>query len=141
MFEWHGDRRQLLSVLWIFLTVNYLYCDIFTLHDADSLQAFLTGEAGGMQITEEFLLMFAFIMQIPMAMIVLSRCLVFRLNKYVNVVAAVISGSIQSFTLYMGGTLHYVFFSIIEIGIAVLIVYFAITWRGDAPEGGVAQAG
>ncbi|MEL6870395.1 MAG: DUF6326 family protein [Pseudomonadota bacterium] len=129
MFEWNGDRKQLLSLLWIFLTVNYIYCDVFTLHHAESLQAFITGEAGGMKITEQFLLYFAFIMQIPMAMIVLSRVLAFRLNKYLNIVAALISGSIQSVTLYMGGTLHYVFFSIIEIGTAVAIIYFAATWK------------
>ncbi|GAA5214675.1 DUF6326 family protein [Corallincola platygyrae] len=129
MFEWNGDRKQLLSVLWIFLTVNYIYCDVFTLHDADSLQAFLTGEAGGMKITEEFLLYFAIIMQIPMIMIVLSRFLVFRANKYANIIAALITGSIQSFTLYMGGTLHYVFFSVFEITTAFLILYFAITWK------------
>jgi hypothetical protein len=129
MFEWDGDRKQLLSVLWIFLTVNYIYCDIFSLHHAESLQAFLSGQMGGMKLTEEFLLSFAFIMQIPMIMIVLSRFLVFKFNKCLNIIAAVISGSIQSYTLYMGGTLHYVFFSVVEISTAILIIYFAITWK------------
>lgn len=129
MFDWDGDRRQRLSLLWIFLTVNYIYCDIFSLHHAESLKGFISGEIGGMKLTEEFLLGFAFIMQIPMAMIVLSRFLVFRINKYLNIVAAVITGSIQSYTVYMGGTLHYIFFSIIEIGTAVSILYFAITWH------------
>ncbi|MBT3136247.1 DUF6326 family protein [Alteromonas sp. CI.11.F.A3] len=129
MFEWNGDRKQLLSVLWIFLSVNYIYCDIFSLHHAETLKGFIAGEIGGMKLTEEFLLSFAFIMQIPMAMIVLSRVLVFRINKYLNIVAALITGSIQSYTLYMGGTLHYVFFSIIEISTAILILYLAVTWR------------
>ena len=129
MFEWNGDRKQLLSVLWIFLTVNYIYCDIFSLHHAETLQAFLAGKIGGMELTEEFLLSFAFIMQIPMLMIVLSRFLVFKLNKYLNIAAALITGSIQSYTLYMGGTLHYVFFSIFEITTALIILYFASTWK------------
>lgn len=131
MFEWNGDRKQLLSVLWIFLTVNYIYCDVFSLHHAPTLNAFMTGELGGMQLTEEFLLTFAFIMQIPMIMIVLSRVLVFKFNKYLNIIAALISGSIQSFTLYMGGTMHYVFFSLFEIGAAILIIYFAVTWKRE----------
>ncbi|MBU2877129.1 DUF6326 family protein [Aliiglaciecola lipolytica] len=129
MFEWNGDRKQFLSVLWIFLSVNYIYCDIFSLHHAETLKGFIAGEIGGMKLTEEFLLSFAFIMQIPMAMIVLSRVLVFRINKYLNIVAALITGSIQSYTLYMGGTLHYVFFSIIEISTAILILYLAVTWH------------
>lgn len=72
-----------------------------------------------MQITEEFLLIFAAIMQIPMMMILLSRYLVFRVNRPLNIIAALISGSIQSFTVYMGGTLHYLFFSVFEIGTAI----------------------
>ena len=129
IIEWDGNRKTLLSMFWIFLTVNYIYCDIFTLHHAESLQQFLTGEAGGMKITEEFLLLFAFIMQIPMFMILLSRYLVYRPNKYLNIMAAIITGTIQSITLYMGGTLHYIFFSIIEISAAVLIIFFAVTWK------------
>lgn len=129
MFEWDGNRKQLLSVLWIFLTVNYIYCDIFSLHHAESLKAFISGQVGGMKLTEGFLLSFAFIMQIPMIMIVLSRVLVFKFNKYFNIIAALISGSIQSYTLYMGGTLHYIFFSVVEISTAIFIIYFAITWK------------
>lgn len=129
MFEWDGDTKKLLSTLWVFLTVNYIYCDVFSLHHAPTLQQLLTGEAGGMVITEQFLLYFAFIMQIPMIMILLSRILVFRLNKYLNIAAAIITGSIQSWTVYMGGELHYIFFSIVEITTAALILYIAATWR------------
>ena len=130
IIEWDGDRKKLLSVLWIYLTVNYIYCDVFTLHLAPYLEAFLSGDVGGMKITEEFLLMFAFIMQVPVIMIVLSRLLTFRLNKYFNVVAGIFTTSVQAFTLTMGGsTLHYKFFSILEIGTGILIIYLAITWK------------
>ncbi|WP_211227848.1 DUF6326 family protein [Spirochaeta cellobiosiphila] len=133
--EWNGSRKQLLSLLWIFLTVNYIYCDVFTLHDSQSLQEFLTGESGGMKITEMFLFYFALIMQIPMIMILLSQVLVYPINKYLNIVSALITGSIQSFTLFMGGTPHYIFFSIIEIFTAILILAFAITWKvNSAPK-------
>lgn len=128
MFDWNGDRRMLLSTLWIFMTVNYIFCDVFTLHDADSLQQLLTGEAGGMVISEEFLLMFAAIMQIPMIMIVLSRVLAYGPNRYLNIIAALITGSIQTWTLTMGGSLHYIFFSAFEISTALLIIYLSLRW-------------
>ncbi len=135
IIEWDGDRKKLLSVLWIYLTVNYIYCDVFTLHLAPYLEAFLSGDVGGMKITEEFLLMFAFIMQVPVIMIVLSRLLTFRLNKYFNVVAGIFTTSVQAFTLTMGGsTLHYKFFSILEIGTGILIIYLAITWKQKSPH-------
>ena len=132
LFEWDGDRKTLLSVWWIFLTLNYIYCDVFTLHHAESLQMFLTGETGAIKITEEFLLIFSFIMQIPMAMVVLSKYLVHKPNRYLNIIAAIITGSIQSFTLYMGGTLHYVFFSIVEISTALAILCIAVSWKDDS---------
>ena len=129
LFEWDGDRKTLLSTLWIFLTVNYIYCDVFSLHDAKMLQACLTGEVGSMTITEEFLLTFAFIMQIPMIMILLSRYLTYKVNRYLNIVAATITGSIQSVTVYMGGTLYYMFFSFFEISTAIFILFLAVTWK------------
>ena len=46
IFEWHEKRQQLLSLLWIFITVNYIYCDVFTLHLAPYLEAFLAGQVG-----------------------------------------------------------------------------------------------
>jgi len=129
IFEWDGNRKNLLSVLWIFLTVNYIYCDVFTLHLSDYLTAFLAGEAGGMKITQEFLLYFAFIMQIPMIMIVLSNFLVFSLNKYANIIAGIITTSCQAYTVTMGGSLHYMFFSFFEICTGLFIIYMAATWK------------
>jgi len=131
IFEWNDDRKSLLSLLWIFLTVNYIYCDVFTLHDANYLKAFLSGESGGMKITEKFLLIFAFVMQIPMIMIVLSRTLIFKFNKYFNVVAGIITTSIHAFTVSMGGTIYFMFFSTFEICTGLSIIYLAATWKGE----------
>ncbi|TLX45525.1 hypothetical protein C1E24_18475 [Pseudoalteromonas phenolica] len=129
MFEWHDKRQHLLSLLWIFITVNYIYCDVFTLHLAPYLEAFLAGQVGSISITEEFLLIFAFIMQIPMIMILLSRMLAFTLNKYANLLAGIITTSIQAFTVTMGGSLHYLFFSFFEICAGIFIIYLAATWK------------
>jgi hypothetical protein len=129
IIEWDGNRKSLLPFLWIYLTVNYIYCDVFTLHDAKFLEAFLTGDVGGMKITEEFLTIFAVIMQIPLIMIVLSKFLTFKLNKYFNIVAGIITTSVQIGTVIMGGTLYYLLFSFFEISTGLLIIYLAITWK------------
>ena len=131
IFEWEGNRKNLLSLLWIYLTLNYIYCDVFTLHLSQYLEAFLSGDVGGMKITEEFLLIFSVVMQIPMIMILLSRFLTFKLNKYFNIVAGIITTSIQAFTVTMGGTLHYMFFSFFEIGTGLFIIYLAATWNDE----------
>jgi len=132
IFEWSGTRSQLLSLLWIFLTVNYIFCDVFTLHLGKYLEALLSGAVGGMNITEEFLLAFAIVLQIPMIMIVLSSVLTFRLSKYCNIVAGLITTSVQTYTVTMGGTLHYMFFSFFEICTGLIIIYLAATWQQES---------
>lgn len=131
IFERDGKRENLLSLLWIYLTVNYIYCDVFILHDADYLKAFLSGAVGNMKITDEFLLMFSFIMQVPMIMIVLSGTLTFKLNRYFNIVAGIITTSVQTATVSMGGAIYFMFFSTFEILTGLLIIYLAFTWEQD----------
>ncbi len=67
------DTREKLSLLWIFVTVNYIFCDVFTLTYSEELKQILSGTVGGVEITQGFLLIFAFLMEIPMAMIFLSK--------------------------------------------------------------------
>ncbi|WP_448211929.1 DUF6326 family protein [Colwellia sp. MEBiC06753] len=130
--DWDGNRKNLLSVLWIYLTVNYIYCDVFTLHLAKYLEAFLSGKVGSMEITEEFLLIYAVIMQIPMIMIVLSQLLSFKPNKFVNIAAGVVTTLNQAYTVSMGGTLHFMLFSFFEIATGLAIIYLAISWKQGA---------
>lgn len=127
MFAKEMNTRDLLSVLWIFLMVNYLFCDIFTLHYAPMLQMFLEGKVGGIELNQEFLLTFAVILELPMLMIVLSKVMNYRIARYANLAVAAFMTLQQSATLTMGFTLHYLFFSIFEISASALI--FVIAWR------------
>lgn len=122
----------LLSTLWIFLTVNYIFCDVFTLFYAPNLRQFLTGYAGGMELTQGFLLTFAIIMECAMAMIVLSRVLKYPLNRWLNIIGGIVFTLIQSGTLLSGDfTMHYFFFSVIEIATTVYIGWLAWTWKNQ----------
>jgi len=122
-------KRDLISTLWIFATVNYIYCDVFSLHHAQSLQKLLTGNVDGFEISEEFLLAFSVIMELPMLMIVLAKILPIKVNRLINCAVALIMSCVQLWTLYSGGnTLHYMFFSVIEIATTLLIFFLAIKW-------------
>ncbi len=120
----------LLSTLWIFLTVNYIFCDVFTLFYAPNLQQFLTGFAGGMELTQGFLLTFAIIMELAMLMILLSRVLNYSLNRRLNISGGILFTLIQASTLLSGDfTLHYLFFSMIEIATTGYICWIAWNWK------------
>lgn len=124
------NKKELLSTLWIFLTVNYIFCDVFTLFHAPDLNQFLTGYAGGMALTQSFLLTFAIIMEFAMVMIVLSRVLKYSLNRWFNIIGGIAFTLIQAGTLLSGAfTMHYLFFSIVEISTTLYIGWLAWNWK------------
>ena len=123
------NKKVLFSTLWIFVTLNYIFCDVFTLFHSESLKQLMTGEMGGMEINQEFLLAFSFLMEMPMMMIVLSRILPYKSNRLANIIVALIMTLVQAVTLFTDdNTLHYIFFSIIEVGTTSFILYSAWNW-------------
>ncbi len=75
------DRKAVLSTLWIFLVANYIYCDVFSHMVPAALKELITGTIGSIQVTQGFLLTAAIMMEIPIAMIILSRVLRYRANR------------------------------------------------------------
>ena len=129
------DRKAVLSTLWIFLVANYIYCDVFSHMDPAALKELITGTIGSIQVTQGFLLTAAIMMEIPIAMIILSRVLKYRANRWANIIAGAIMAAIQVGTMNMGTppTLHYLFYSAIEIACNLFIVWYAWNWTN--PEG------
>jgi hypothetical protein len=130
-----------LPLLWVFMLLNYLYCDVLSLTDPANLKDVLAGHAAGgsVQITPEFLLASAVLMEIPMVMILLSRVLGHRAARSANVVAAAFMTLVQVGSLGVGTpTSYYLFFSVIEVGTLVLIAVLALRWVD--PEPGLAAA-
>jgi hypothetical protein len=125
-----NDRRTRLTILWIFVLFNYLYCDIVGLMDSGLLRQYLIGHVNGMDIGQGFLLAGAALMELPMAMIVVSWLTPDQINRRANIVAGSVMTIVQSVSLVsVTPTAYYVFFSIVEIGCTALIVRFAWTWR------------
>jgi hypothetical protein len=120
------DKKVMLSTLWLFATLNYLYCDVVTLMDPV--------KHGSIQLTQGFLLGAAILVEIPMAMVLLSWILKYRANRWANIIAGTIMTAVQTVTLFVAvPTLYYVFFSAIEIACTALIVWYA--WRWPNTEG------
>jgi hypothetical protein len=124
------DRKVILSTLWIFVTFNYLYCDIVGLMDSQLLKQFLTGNVNGLEMNQNFLFTGALLMEIPIAMILLSRILKYRSNRLTNIIAGTIMTTVQLASQLAGTpTLYYIFFSIIEIVCTIVIVWYALKWK------------
>jgi hypothetical protein len=130
------DRRPLLSTLWIFLVLNYLFADVYALFFDPVLQKAatqerLSGHVGSIEITQEFVLLTAIILQTAIVMVVLSRVLPYRANRWCNIIV----GSLQTAyaaTSLVGSTfpdLFSIFFVAVEVACTLLIVWYAWTWR------------
>jgi Na+/melibiose symporter-like transporter len=121
------DMKSRLSLLWIFYMFNAAYIDITTLY-----YSVFINHKPEVHYTQAFLLGAAVLIEISIAMIVLSRVLKYRVNRRANVVAGVFLAAVQLVTLFVGTpTLAYAFLSIVLIATSGGIAWFAWKWSSD----------
>jgi len=127
------DPWTRVSTLWVVLMLNMIFADILSFMVPGTLQAAAAGQVG-MPVTQGLLLVFAVLLEIPIAMIVASRVLAPRTNRWANTVAAVIT---TAFVVGGGSPyLHYWFFETVQIACMALIVWSVWSRRtsAGAPE-------
>lgn len=122
---------MLLSKLWIFLSLNYILCDLLSNMEMSVLRMLLEGNIGGIPMTEGFLLFAGISLEIPFIMVILATILPFKANRITNMAAAIILIIYQLGSFFFGSdvTLHYMFFSAVEILGNVLIIVLALKWK------------
>ncbi len=118
------DIREKISILWIVVMINMIFADILSFMQPGFLNDIITGNTP-FEITQEILLIFAVILEIPIIMIFLSRILKAKTNRWANIIASVIT-----IIFVVGGgslALHYIFFATVEVVILLLIMMYA--WK------------
>ena len=119
------DMKVKLSTLWMVVMFNMVFADIVGFMNPGALEDIMTG-AVGIEITQELLLVFSILLEIPIAMILLSRVLKYRANRWANIFAGVIT---ILFVIGGGSTyLSYIFFATIEVVCMLLIIWYAWNW-------------
>ncbi len=86
----------------------------------------MTGVINGRQITEELIFIGAFIVEIPIVMVLLSRILTYGANRWANIIAGAIT-----FVVVVTGAitdLDDIFFIIVESVALLFIIWFAWKW-------------
>ena len=119
------DRKVILSTLWIFAVLNYIYADVFGL----SFNPILQPEVA-ITITQGSALAFAILMETAIAMVLLSRILKYGANRWANIAVGLIHTALVSWSLSVTTpTWFYAFFATIEIACTLFIIWYAWTWR------------
>ncbi|MCK9638257.1 MAG: DUF6326 family protein [Methylobacter tundripaludum] len=115
------EMQAKLSTLWIFVMFNMAFADIVGLLNSGALE-----EMMAMKPNQGLLLTFSILLEIPIAMIVLSRLLKYRANRLANIIAGVIT----IFWVIGGGntSFSYVFFAAIEVSSMLFIIWCAWKW-------------
>ena len=119
------NPKVLLSTLWLFAMLTYTYGDVVTLMDPI--------KHGSIELTEGFLLFGSILMMIPISMVLLSRILEYRANRWASIIAGTFMTAFLTVTLFVAvPTMYYAFFSAIEIACTLFIAGYAWKWR--SPE-------
>lgn len=115
------DMKVKLSTLWIVVMFNMAFADILSF-----MLEYSTGHTPEVQATQGLMLIAAIMLEIPIAMIFLSRVLKYRANRWANILAGAIT---IAFVIGGGSTyLHYIFFAAIEVLCMSLIIWYALKW-------------
>ena len=118
-----GDRRMKFFTLWIFVTFNYIYADVVTLFDKSVVT----------NLSQQTLLGAAVLVETAIAMVLLSRVLNYRANRWANIIVGIINTvAVLASLLVATPVLYYAFFGTIEIATTLVIVWYAWTWRPNS---------
>ena len=131
--------RLKMTALWIAMLFLFAYGDIFGFFKPEQIGEVISGQVSGIKITQVFLLGASVYIAIASVMVFLSLVLKPRVNRWTNIVLAVLF--IVSIAVSVVGETwaYFIFLSIAEIGLLLLIVWYAWTWpRRDG--GQVAKA-
>jgi len=122
------DLKSKLSTLWIFVLFNMVYADILSLMDPASP---IRRVMQGVPLPPGGLLTGAILMETPIAMVLLSRVLKHKANRWANIII----GVLNMVAVIAGGQgrPYYVFFATIEVICMSVIVWLA--WKSSNLEG------
>ena len=132
--------RLRMSALWITTLFLFAYGDIFGFFKPGQIGDVISGQVSGIEITQVFLLGASVYIAIASVMIFLSLVLRPTISRWTNIVLPILF--IVSIAASVVGETwaYFIFLSIAEIGLLLLIVWYAWTWPGRDEGGQVAKA-
>ena len=113
-----------LSALWVALMLTYLLGDVLRIFSGD----FKAGEIAGMRVTQAMWLGIAIVMVIPVVMVVLSLTLDHPVNRWANIVVAVVFFGFNLIGLPTYAGIYDKFLIVVGLVFNAVTVWLAWNW-------------
>ncbi|MEM9219224.1 MAG: DUF6326 family protein [Cyanobacteria bacterium P01_F01_bin.150] len=121
------ETKAKVSALWIIFLLNIIFRDIHEFVEPGFIEEIMTGTLNGNPIQEHMLLLGGVMIEVPIAMILFSWVLPYGVNRWTNIIVAVI---FISLTIIFGSTdLDDTFHLLMEIAALSCIIGSALRWR------------
>lgn len=117
-----------LALLWTSFMFLYIYVDYLHLYMPNSLEDMLAGRVFLFDVTQVFLLASLASVTIPALMIFLSVALPANVNRWANIVLAIIYIPYTLFNLAGEAWIHMMFGAAVEVALLLLIIRSAWKW-------------
>ena len=127
----NANPRLLLSILWVFIILNFFARDIHELGRPGILEQMMSGTFDGVVVTEMLMLIGGIMIEIPILMTVLALLLPYGTNRWANIGVGLLT-MVMIVAMNLKPDLDNVFFMGIQL--IALIAIVGIAWRWQAPE-------
>ncbi|MGH1493433.1 MAG: DUF6326 family protein [Acidimicrobiales bacterium] len=82
------EKKALISALWMFVLLNFIFRDLHEIVKAEFLADALTGTYNGREVTEVMFLIGGLIVEVPIMMMLMAWVLPLRANRLANMAIA-----------------------------------------------------
>lgn len=117
-----------LAALWASFMFLYIYVDYFALYMPGKIENILKGKVFVFDITQGFIMMALGLSTIPMLMIFLSVVLPAKVNRWTNILVAIVHIPYMLFNLTGEAWMHMYFAATVEVVLLLLIIGYAWKW-------------
>lgn len=126
MKKYKIETQTLLSTLWIFVLLNIIFRDLHQLGKVGFIEEIMSGTVNGIKITDELALIGGILAEIPILMVLLSRILNHKANKWTNIIAGTITLTVFA-TAVPSADMDDIFHLVFEV--AAILWIFRLAWK------------
>lgn len=127
--SWKNERFKLFSI-WLFILFNIVFRDIHQMTLKSHLEMLLTGYYNGVEVTDVIMLFGAIVVNIPIAMLMVSLYTKYSINRLINLVV----GCLMPFILLTSPPTD--LDDYFHLGVELLALFSIVTtsykWKGQA---------